>query len=409
MAGDFSLMKNLRKENGGRSTEGLKTGTKHYFDYTLLFIVLFIIAFGLIMIYSISAYNATKYYDDATLFVRKQALVGALSIAIMILISFCDYHWLLLRIPLPKKHSMPILFIPYAICLALQVYVWVKGDGTNGSNRWIPIGGFKFQPSELSKVLLIVFVAYIVYISPRRLDHFRGFCRILVYAFPLLLFVAVENLSTALIMTGVVFVVPFVSSKKFWYFLFTAALFAILGYLLIAKVGYRSARLASWKDIEHSAGGYQILQGLYAIASGGWFGKGLGNSIQKLGYIPEVHTDMIFTCIVEELGIIGACLLLAVYVLLLVRIFKIAANAPDLFGSLIVVGVFVQISLQIILNIAVVTNILPPTGIPLPLISYGGSSLIFLLMELGLVLSVSNRIEYGAVAVAPKKTVSEEQ
>ncbi|MBO6065341.1 MAG: FtsW/RodA/SpoVE family cell cycle protein, partial [Lachnospiraceae bacterium] len=160
--------------------------------------------------------------------------------------------------------------------------------------------------------------------------------------------------------------------------------------------GYRLARIDVWKDIENTPGGYQILQGLYAIASGGWFGKGLGNSIQKLGYIPEVHTDMIFTCIVEELGIVGGLLLICVYIILLIRIYKIAVNAPDLFGSLICVGVFVQIALQAILNIAVVTNTIPSTGIPLPFISYGGSSLAFLMLEMGLVLNVSNQIDYNA-------------
>ena len=153
-------------------------------------------------------------------------------------------------------------------------------------------------------------------------------------------------------------------------------------------------RFAVWQNVETHPKGYQILQGLYAIASGGIFGKGLGESMQKLGFIPESHNDMIFSVICEELGLFGAVALILIFVLLIWRIFVIAINAPDLFGGLIATGVLVHIAAQVIINIAVVTNSIPSTGIPLPFISYGGTSIAILLVEMGIVLSVSNQIKY---------------
>lgn len=396
MDNDSAIRRILKKEDGGRNTGKKKEQPKNYFDFTLLFLVVFLIAFGLVMIYSISAYNATKYYSNATLFVKNQAKYALLGFVLMVLISRIDYHYYIKKVGF-GKFRISLLGIGFIICLGLQFYVLFRGDGTNGSNRWIALGKFfKLQPSEISKVLLIVLVAYIVYVSPKRLDRMSGFIRVLVFTAPLIVLVAIENLTTAVIMAGIVFIVPFVASRKSWYYFVAFGIVVVAGGLFIKMEGYRMARVQVWKDIENAPGGYQILQGLYAVASGGWFGKGLGNSIQKLGYIPEVHTDMIFTCIVEELGIVGGLFLMAIYIILLYRIFKISANAPDLFGSLIAVGTFTQIALQAVLNIAVVTNLIPSTGIPLPFISYGGSSLVFLMMEMGLVLNVSYNIDYDA-------------
>lgn len=396
MAKDLSTIKSsLRKEEGGREDRKKVSAEKHYYDYTLLFLILFLTCFGIVMIYSISAFNATKYYDNATLFVRNQAIFAVGGFVVMILVSKFDYHWYIKKFG-TKGFQFSLLTVAYIVCLLLQLFVLKFGDGTNGSNRWIPIGFFKLQPSELTKVMIVLMTAYIVYVSPKRLDRFSGYARLLVFTAPVIALIAVENLTTAVIIGAVVMVVPFVSSRKVLYFFAVLGAVILIGILFIHFKGYRLARIDVWKDIENTPGGYQILQGLYAIASGGWFGKGLGNSIQKLGYIPEVHTDMIFTCIIEELGIVGGLLLICVYIILLIRIYKIAANAPDLFGSLICVGVFVQIALQAILNIAVVTNTIPSTGIPLPFISYGGSSLAFLMLEMGLVLNVSNQIDYNA-------------
>jgi cell division protein FtsW len=185
----------------------------------------------------------------------------------------------------------------------------------------------------------------------------------------------------------------FVASKKKAYYIISGLLFGALGAIFIFFVSYRSERIKVWLNVETEPKGYQILQGLYAIASGGIFGKGLGQSMQKLGFIPESHNDMIFSVICEELGLFGAFALILLFVLMVWRIFIIAINAPDLFGGLVATGVLAHIAIQVLLNIAVVTNTIPSTGIPLPFISYGGSSVMVILFEMGIVLSISNQIK----------------
>ena len=239
----------------------------------------------------------------------------------------------------------------------------------------------------------------------RDVDRPAGIARIAMVVLPLAAIVAANNLSSGIIIVGIGFVMLFVASrKKLWYFLVMAA-----GGLVIAfapQIGnglraihllkpYQLSRINVWKNPEAFAsdGGYQVLQGLYAIGSGGLFGKGLGESIQKLGFVPEAQNDMIFSIICEELGLFGAVSLILVFMFMIYRFMVIASNAPDLFGCLLVVGVMAHIAIQVILNIAVVTNTIPNTGITLPFISYGGTSIVFLEAEMGMVLSVSNQIK----------------
>ena len=209
---------------------------------------------------------------------------------------------------------------------------------------------------------------------------------------PLLGLIAKENLSTAIVIAGILVSICFVASRKKLYFIIVGILCVAVGSLYVFGVGYRSERVDVWRNVETHPKGYQILQGLFAIASGGIFGTGLGQSMQKLGFIPEAHNDMIFTIICEELGLFGAIAVILLFVLLLWRLFIIAINAPDLFGGLIAVGIMAHIAIQVILNIAVVSNSIPSTGIPLPFISYGGTSVSVLLAEIGVALSVSNQI-----------------
>ena len=232
-------------------------------------------------------------------------------------------------------------------------------------------------------------------ISPQELDKLRGFIRAGIYIGPLIILIAVENLSSAIIVAGVFVAICFVTSRKKMYFIVIfLALAAAAGAYVVLGEGFRMERFEIWMNVETHPKGYQILQGLYAIASGGMFGAGLGQSMQKLGFIPESHNDMIFTIICEELGLVGAIALILLFVLLLWRIFVIAVNAPDLYAALLCVGVLAQVAIQVILNIAVVTNSIPSTGISLPFISYGGTSVAILLMEIGMVLSISNHIRY---------------
>ncbi|MBQ4473080.1 MAG: cell division protein FtsW [Lachnospiraceae bacterium] len=364
-----------------------------HYDFSLLFLVVFLAGFGLVMIYSASAYRGMVRFHDSMHFLKRQGLCVILGFAVMIGLSKIDYR--IFAKPLIKKTAINLSLLAYLGCVGLQALVLVIGEEYNGAKRWIqlPVIG-SFQPSELSKVATVLFVAYIVSIAPKRLDKFSGFVRVMLYMAPLLALIAKENLSSAIIVGVIIVAICFVASrKKLYYFLVGGAGVAgILAY--IHFVAYRAERVEIWRNIETHPKGLQILQGLYAISAGGLFGTGLGQSMQKLGAIPEAYNDMIFTIICEELGVFGAIIVITLFVLLLWRMFVIAISSPDLFGGLICTGVMAQIAVQVIINIAVVTNTIPSTGIPLPFISYGGTSVAILLAEIGLVLSVSNQIDH---------------
>jgi len=363
------------------------------YDYSLFFLTVFLVSFGLVMIYSTSSYNAVKYYGSATYFLKKQAVFAVAGIVIMWLVSKIDYRYVVHPLPLIKIRPVTIL---YFLCLILQVVVLFVGEDINGAKRWIKVPGLgTFQPSELTKICIVLLTAYLASRAPKMLNKFRGFFGVLLRVMPLIILVVVENLSTAIVLAGIVFVICFVTSKKKGYFFVVVGLgVAAVAAMFLFGEGFRMERIDAWLNVETHPKGYQTLQGLYAIASGGILGKGLGNSVQKLGFIPESHNDMIFSVVCEEMGLIGTIAVLLLFLLLLWRLFVIAVNAPDLYGSLIAVGVMTHIAVQVIINVAVVTNTIPSTGIPLPFISYGGSSLVALLFEMGIALGVSNQIEY---------------
>lgn len=363
-----------------------------YYDYSLLFLTLFLICFGLVMIYSTSSYNAGRDFGNPTFYLEKQGAFACIGIVIMLIISKIDYRFYIRKLPVIKVKPITLL---YLFCILLQVYVLIFGKEINGSKRWINLGPFgSFQPSELSKIAVILYTAYIVNLAPRRLDKFKGFLRVIIFIAPLIVLVLIPNFSTALVMSAIMIGICFVASRKKIYFIISGIVGCGIGAAFIFGVSYRGTRIDVWRNVETHPKGYQILQGLYAIASGGIFGKGLGESMQKLGFIPESHNDMIFSVICEELGLFGAVSVIMLFVLLVWRLFVIAINAPDLYGGLIATGVLAHIAVQVLLNIAVVTNTIPSTGIPLPFISYGGSSLLVLLIEMGIVLSISNQIKY---------------
>lgn len=363
-----------------------------YYDYTLLFVTLFLVCFGLVMIYSTSSYNASRRYGDPTFFLQKQGISAIIGAVVMVIVSKIDYHIYIKKLPIIKVKPVTLLFI---LCIFLQTYVLIFGKEINGAKRWIDLGPLgSFQPSELSKIAVILMTAYIVNLAPRRLDKFFGFIRVVLFVAPLIVLVLIPNFSTALVMSCMMIGICFVASRKKLYFI-VSGIFAVgIGSAFVFGVSYRSTRVEVWRNVETHEKGYQILQGLYAISSGGVFGRGLGESMQKLGFIPESHNDMIFSVICEELGLVGAISVIIIFVLLVWRLFIIAVNSPDLYGGLIATGVLVHIAVQVLLNIAVVTNTIPSTGIPLPFISYGGTSLVVLLVEMGIVLSVSNQIKY---------------
>lgn len=366
-----------------------------YVDYALIFIVFFMLAFGLVMLYSTSSYEAAMQLGDSMYYLKHQAVSMALGVGLMIVISFLPYHF--------YKRLAPGLYI---FAAAFIVAVIPFGYTANGAKRWIRIFGISVQPAEVAKVAIIIFTATIIVNVGRKINAKKGVLKILMFAiiYAALIYAITKNLSSAIIVVGISFVMLFVATpgyRRYILFLLLVTVLAVVGVYAITKIpdstgmNFRFARILAWLDPEAYASGkgYQTLQSLYAIGSGGIFGKGLGESMQKMGFIPEVQNDMIFSIICEELGLFGGIAVILMFILLIWRMVIIASNAPDMFGSLLVVGVMAHISIQVILNIAVVTNVLPNTGITLPFISYGGSAVLLQLVEIGIVLSVARSIE----------------
>ena len=344
--------------------------------------ILILVAVGLVVLYSTSAYNGRIKFHDPLYYVKKQGFATLIGLLGMTVIAQIDYHkWIPLAIP------------GYVTAIALSVAVMLFGDEYNGSKRWLSLGPFSFQPSEFAKVAVILFLAWLVSKNVRRMHRFRTLILMMLPVLPVVGLVGASNLSTAIIILGIAVVLIFVASPKYSQFIWMGSAGAAFMAVFLAMESYRLERIAIWQHPEKYEKGYQTLQGLYAIGSGGLFGRGLGNSVQKLGFLPEAQNDMIFSIICEELGLVGAGIIILLFLILIWRLFVIATRTPDLLGALIATGAMAHMMIQVILNIAVVTNSIPNTGITLPFISYGGTSVMFLLMEMGLVLSVSSLVE----------------
>lgn len=348
------------------------------YDDTLLVTVLVLVIAGLVLLTSISAYNGNVKFHDSFYYLKKQGFATGLGLVGMAVVSRIDYHrWIPLAVP------------GYLLSILLGVAVLLFGEEYNGSKRWLSLGPVSFQPSEFAKVAVIVFLSWLIEKNIKKMGKFKSIVLTMLTILPIVGLVGASNLSTAIIILGIGAVMIFTASPKYLRFFWMIAGGAGFMTIFLALESYRLERIAIWRNPEKYEKGYQTLQGLYAIGSGGLFGRGLGNSVQKLGFLPEAQNDMIFSIICEELGLVGAGILIGVFLILIWRFFVIAAKAEDLTGALIATGAMAHMMIQIILNIAVVTNSIPNTGITLPFISYGGTSVVFLLLEMGLVLSVS--------------------
>ena len=367
-----------------------------YYDYSLLAVIILLTCFGLVMLYSTSSYMAELNYGDDMYYFKKQAAISFGCIIIALGISQIDYHIL-----------TKFTGVLYGMAAILMILVKTPlGRTANGARRWLNLGPLSFQPSEVAKIAVIVCLSYMIVNMGRNIKTLKAFM-ILAGSGSALAFLAyacTDNLSTAIIIFCITMGLIFIAHPKVKPFLIAAGVGIVLIIIFVmilsssleTSSSFRLRRILVWLHPEDfaSGDGYQTIQALYAIGSGGFLGRGLGNSIQKLGSVPEAQNDMIFSIVCEELGILGGIILLLLFAYLLYRLFFIAQNAPDLFGSLMVSGIFIHIALQVIFNIAVVLNLMPNTGVTLPFVSYGGTSIVFLMSEMGLALSVARQIKF---------------
>ena len=390
-----------RKQSYTAASSKNKTRPKtraDYYDYSLVAVIVLLTCFGLIMLYSTSSYTAQINYGSDMFFFKKQALISVACIMMALVISKINYRIL--------NRFAAALYVAALVLMAL-----VKtplGQSSHGAQRWLNLGPIQFQPAELAKIAVIVCLPYMIVYMGKNVRTLKG-CMVLAGMGGVLAFAAyvfTDNLSTAIIIFCITAGLIFVAHPDTRIFIILAGAAIALAVIGIAFLNatasvdgngsFRLRRIMVWLHPEEYADswGYQTIQALYAIGSGGFFGRGLGNSIQKLGSVPEAQNDMIFSIICEELGIFGGLIVLMLYAYLLYRLFFIAQNAPDMFGSLMVSGIFIHIALQVILNISVVVNLMPNTGVTLPFISYGGTSIVFLMAEMGLALSVARQIKF---------------
>lgn len=349
-------------------------------------LVLLLLTFGLVMMFSASFAYAIYYYGNGYYHITRQLVFAIMGVTIMLLIPFFDYHIL-------HRFAWPLMGVSIILLIAVLFTPEVKGV-----HRWINLGLFTFQPSEIAKFSLVVLFSHIISLNYSKMKTFKyGILPFgIVLGSIVLLLMAEPHLSGTVLTCLIAAIMMFVGGSNLkWFFAGGAALVAGIGVAatIPSVIAYATSRFAYWLDpfADPQGAGFQTLQSLYAIASGGLLGVGVGNSKQKYLYLPEPQNDFVFAIVCEELGFIGAILIILLFVLLVWRGFVIAARCRDRFGAMLVVGLSSQVGLQAMLNIAVVTNTIPNTGISLPFFSYGGTALIMLLAQMGVILAVSRQ------------------
>jgi len=383
----------MAKKKKQKSKKKFNLFTKGSVDYTIWITVMILVAFGLIMVLSASAPSALSETGDSYKYIKKQAISAVIGLFAMMFCSKIDYH-------IYRK----LKWIIYIVFIVLLVLVGFVGIDAGGARRWINIAGFNFQPSEFAKIGFILFFASLlsdVKETGRIKVYKYGFLYPIIFLGPIVAAIFVlQNHFSATFIIGVVTVVQmFVAGTRISHFLVTGLIGGAIGAgALIAKngelslgSGFRSSRIQTWLDpfSDPTGDGWQIIQSLYAIGSGGLFGVGLGNSKQKYLYLPEPHNDFIFAVLAEELGFVGCVAVIILFAVFIWRGVIISMRAKDNFGCLISIGIITMLGLQALINIAVVTGTMPVTGMPLPFFSYGGTSLIANLVAVGVLLNIS--------------------
>lgn len=361
------------------------------FDFILCIVVILLLALGIIMVLSASAPSALSVTGNSYTYVWKQLIFGVVGLIAMLIISKIDYK-------IYKKYYWYIYFASWIILLL--VLVPGLGQSVKGATRWIKIGGIQFQPSELTKIGIIIFFAGYLTDHKQELHDFKnGFVKPLCYLIPPIgiLYVVQNHLSVSMVICIITIVIMFMAGCRLKYFVVIGTIVAVgavglVGYMQMSgSDSFRVDRISTffnpWEDAQGT--GYQTIQSLYAIGSGGMFGLGLGNSKQKYLYIPEPHNDFIFSILAEELGFVGCFLVVVLFAIFVWRGILIAMRTNDMFGSLIAIGITTLVGAQAIINIAVVSATVPTTGMSLPFFSYGGTALLLLLANVGILLNIS--------------------
>jgi len=384
-------MKKIKKTNATKPLNLKKTFrngslNRRPGDFTLVIMTMVLVIFGVIMVFSASYYSALSDYGDPYYFLKREIVYAGVGVVIMLVVASIDYHWY-------KKFSW--IFLGTSVMLLMLVFTPL-GVTRNNATRWIGIGNLTLMPGELAKLCAILFVAFYLSSDPSRIRSFKSGVMPLVGigAVYFGLIYMQPNLSTAITVFMIIVGMLFVAGAKIWHLVSVGGAGVLAGLFAIfvdPDGAYRLARVTSFLDpfADPLGTGYQVVQSLYALGSGGLFGVGLGKSIQKNLYLPEAHNDFILAIIGEELGYIGILALLCCYIFLIWRGAHIAMQSGDLYGTLIAPGVTLMLGIQVLLNVATVTSSMPPTGITLPFISYGGNALWLFMGSIGFLISVS--------------------
>lgn len=381
-AGAVTAGIDAKQPSGYREDEKTRRGS---LDLPFLVLTLVILAIGVVMVLSASFARAYYTSGDPMKYFIRQLVFAIGGIALMLIVSK-------IKVSTFRSFAMPLM----VVSLILLAAVPIIGSEENGAKRWIDLGFTTFQPSEITKLAEVLIFSVMICVYKDKMKTFKygvlPFAAVVAVIVGLLLLE--PHLSASVIIIGVAVIMMFAGGTKSTWFILTGIIMVIVGYVTVTKLAYASDRITAWLHPEADPGqtGYQVLQSLYAIGSGGLMGLGLGQGRQKYLYLPEEHNDYIFSVVCEELGYVGAILILLLFALLIIRGFWLALHAKDRFGSLVVTGLTGLLAIQVFLNVGVVTNLLPSTGISLPFFSYGGTALLIQLMEMGIILSVSRDI-----------------